>query len=249
LSRSIISRTIDYDQAFVTSYIKYGESDAIVRLFTRKHGRLSAFCKRAFKPSKARGGNLQAPSLAQVGLLFKNSREKSTGLANLVKLDISPRIFVISQNIKSYAWFCYLCEIVEVFLPEHENYSYIYRLLEQSLNLVSERDATLLRAFELKLLDTCGYLPDLANISESKPTAQINTDILPGGIESSIESEILSFDLVARELALELLEKDLGEVKNISIARLKMVGRIFRSYLKLIRATPLKSVAFLKELA
>lgn len=229
--------------AFLTSLIRYGDSDAIVRIFSRDKGRLSGFCKRAYKPSKSRGGNLQVPSLAHIGIIEKANAD----MVNLVGIDLNPATYRLTTRMKNFGYFSYLCEITEVFIPEREPVEDVFDLLTSAFTIIGsgEVDAHLLRAYELKLLHACGYLPDLGDSVNSKfhPPKYLESDW-----SALIEKEIISFEAVAKLAAINLLESPLGGSDKFDLNVLRMVGKIFVANLRMVKKAPLKSVAFLKSL-
>lgn len=241
--RSIITRPKIHMDAFLTSLVRYGDADAIVRIFTREKGRLSGFCKRAYKPSKSRGGNLQVPSLAHIGIIEKPNAD----MVNLVGIDLNPTTYRLTTRMKSFGYFSYLCEITEVFVPEREPVEDVFDLLASAFQVIGEGevDGHLLRAYELKLLSACGYLPDLGG--------GLDSDFHPPKILESdwsalVEKEIISFEAAAKLAAINLLESPLGASEKFDLSVLRMVGKIFVANLRMVKKSPLKSVAFLKSL-
>lgn len=244
MKRGVLARAPQFDEAYITSMIKYGEADAIVRLFSAENGRLSAFCRRAQKPSKSRGGMIQVPSRARVGFVVNPRKD----LVNLVQVDIASSTFLLTSRLKSFSWFCYLSEIVEVFLPEQEPARQIFTLLEEAHKLLGAGfgDVALLRGFELKLLQHCGYLASFDDV------IALRQNDLPKHLQERavelLRQDVLSFDLVAKKVAKRLLEEPLGSVTDIDLPALKLIGRIFVSHLRAVKQSPLRSVGVIKDL-
>lgn len=184
---------MNFDEIIITSLLRYAEADAIARVFTHEHGRLSIFCRSAFKPSKKRGSVLQAPARGRAGFKIKSS-----GMPSLSELDIGNYTHALSSNLRGFALAAYGCELIEVFVPEQEPAPEIFELLDaflrkSALEHISTAD---IRSFEFKLLELCGLL------GES-----------------------------------EALESDLDKMAHI-----------FVQHLKQYKQTPLKSLAFFKQI-
>jgi DNA repair protein RecO len=144
-----------FDEIIITSVVRYGESDAIARVFSREHGRLSLFSRGGFKPSKRRGSMLQAPARARAGFKLKEQ-----SLSVLSELDIGQYTVQLSRTLRSFALASYACEICEVFVAEHDPSPYVFDLLDDFLRLASAQDIEthMIREFEFGLLDLCGLL-------------------------------------------------------------------------------------------
>ncbi len=152
-----------HDEIVVTSVIRYGESDAIARVFSKEHGRLSLFSRGGFKPSKRRGSMLQAPARAKAGFKLKEQ-----GLSVLSELDIGGYTADLSRTLRGFALASYACEICEVFVAEHDPSPRVFELLDAFLRLASNRDVEtyMIREFEFGLLDLCGLLGEEEALEE-----------------------------------------------------------------------------------
>lgn len=184
---------LSFDEIIITSLVRYGEADCIARVFARKHGRLSLFCRNAMKPSKKRGSMLQAPARGKAAFKLKNQ-----GLSGLTELDLGSYTCRLATNLRGFSLAAYACEIVEVFVIEHDPAPQIFELLDNFLALAARENiqTSALRAFEFELLSLCGLLSQ----ADSK-------------------------------------ERDLKKMANI-----------FAWHLKGHKQTPLKSLAFFKQI-
>lgn len=236
-----------FDDAFVTSLVRYGDSDCIARLFCKERGRVAAFVRRGLAPSKKQGAVLQAPALAQVALQSRKNAE----LMSLVRFDLSSLAFEFTRP-RLLGLAAYLMEIIELFLPEHEPVPSIFDDLKVVLGGLSKSDQernALLRAFELRLLDQCGYLPDLMHHVPLTSDGAISAyDPIESRFVSCPNAHTVEFSNEARLLALALLEAPLSALPSCDNDLLRVVGRIFASRLRLMNRGTLKSVAFLKNL-
>lgn len=162
---------MNFDEAIITSLVRYGEADCIARVFTRGHGRMSVFCRSAFKPSKKRGSVLQAPAKGRIAF-----KPKTTGLATLSELNIGEYTYALASNLRGFALAAYATELMEIFVPEHDPSEQLFDLLDGFLRQAaqSEISTTEIRAFEFKLLDLCGLLSEEeARVGDPKEMAAV----------------------------------------------------------------------------
>lgn len=245
LKRPLLARASVFSDAFVTSVVRYGEKDCIARLMLREQGRTVAFFKNGMVSTKGTGA-IQAPCLARVGYL-DNSDNK---MRRLQSFDIDPQSYAQFSSLKSFAYASYMAELIERLLPEEEPAEPIFLLVEAALSALVQlgAEAFILRAFEINLLDFCGYLPDFDEI-DSLDCGQIYYD--PVACRLSEEPLAQSF-IVTRSaimLARDMLENKIGQVESDNFADLLSLGRIFRSRLSVLGIKELKSVSFMKQLA
>lgn len=242
-SKSLIKRPPYFDDALITSIVRYREADCIVRLFTRSGGRTSAFYRRGLSIRKGTGA-VFAPSLAKVGLV-----DSSHKLLRMVSCDIVPRALVFSQSLRSFGYSAYLCELIEKFLPEADPAPEIFLMIEDALFSLEKNtaSASLLRSFEVKLLEYCGYLPELPQGTEEQAVRAF--DPVSCRFTSDISESSFPFSSMALLLLKSMLIAKVGSVNYEESGELLMIGRVFQSRLKLLGLSPLKSVAFLKQLS
>lgn len=244
--KKISVRPKEYEEVFITTLIPYGDCDCIVRLFGKKTGRFGAYMKGGVKPSKRRLGIIQAPSF---GLAEFVPPSTAMQMAKLYAVDIHPMCQNFYVSLRSFAFVSYVAEILEVFLPEQEQMPELFELLVELLPLLGcqEPKPQLLRAFELKLLYFCGYLPDLEQEGEEgKPF--VAYDPLSCQFLTEGKAGAVDFSQDARKIALQLLLTPLDSLPQVDVDVLKAVGRIFLGRLWLMGKLPLKSVSFLKSI-
>jgi DNA repair protein RecO len=243
-SRAQFSRPADCDDAFITSTIRYGEADCIARLFLLKKGRVSAFYKGAYRQAKQSRGAIEAPAFAR--LSFVERPESS--MLSLRSCDMDPVHALPLYSLKALGYRAYLAEIIEKLLPEGEPCPKIFYMVQELWPYLGKdiKNAHFLRAFELKLLRILGYLPQVPDNSPD---------------EIFFDQQNLSFSSVRSKHGL-LLSKELmtycEDLLNFPIAKaptngddkaLLAIGRLFQSRLAHLGLLPLKSVAFLKQIA
>lgn len=214
------------DDVIITGLVPYGDSDVVVRFFSRDHGRAAAFARRA-RASRRRFPALSAPSTGAAR--FKPSR---TDLFELLELDVHPRVLSLAQDLRALGHASYVCELVERMLPEGEPAPDVFALVDAVFATIctTGTSARLLRALELKLLLHTGYLPDLTHAAAGHEV---------GG----------ELDDEARGAAHALVNASLDALPVVDDVVLRRVSRLFAGHLRRQGGAPLKSVQFLQSLA
>lgn len=144
--------------------IRYGESDAVLSLFTRSQGRVSAMAKGARRANSRLGGRLQPGVTVQVSL--HRGRGDLHTVRGAAVLDAHAGLWV--QGWRLQAAGCVL-EAVMRMLPEDESSEETWHLLGRALSLIASADPPpagasprlhpLVLGTEAKLLVVSGLLP------------------------------------------------------------------------------------------
>lgn len=233
-NKALISRPIIYDEALITSVLRYGEADCIVRLFTLGQGRLSAFYKKGSSAKKT--GVAQALALGQVGLMKNQGK-----LLRMVSCDLDPGALNIF-DVRSFAYRAYLAELIEKFLPEEEPALEMFLAIKQAFLAIEKAPcSSILRAFEVKLLDYCGYWPEMID------TEVIAFDPQNFRFLDKVRENAWEFSSKAMEMAQSMLIAKIGSINYEGPSELLMIGRIFQNRVRLM-GCELKSASFLKQL-
>ncbi|OPZ22991.1 MAG: DNA repair protein RecO [bacterium ADurb.BinA186] len=135
-------------------------------------------------------------------------------------------------------------------LPEEEPAESIFLLIEGAWLALAQRgaQASILRAFEMHLLDFCGYLPDFSDV-DGLGGGQIFYDPIACRLSEEPVAQSFMVTRSAIMLAKNMLESEIGQVENDNFDDLLSLGRIFRSRLSVLGIKELKSVSFMKQLA
>jgi DNA repair protein RecO len=245
-SQSLVSRPLAYDDALITSFSRFGEADCIVKLFTRHSGRMSAFFKGGLAPHRrGQGGGMVSLSLARIGMLAGSEQR----MARLGTIDPDPRCLLLASSLKLFAYSSYIAELIEKLMPEFEEAEPIFELILETHDalLALGPQSFVLRAFELKLLEYLGYLPEIPQ----KLDAETNYFYDPLACCFTNDPTHNSFEVSKKALILAraLLAGPLENCADASKDELMMVARIFHSRLKLLGLLPLKSMAFFKRMS
>lgn len=144
-------------EGIVIRTIDYGESNKIVTLYTREHGKIGVMSRGAKKP-KSR--------LAAVSQLFIYGTflfQRSPGLGTLNQAEIIDSFREVRHDLFRASYATYIVEMIDKLTEEKQPNPYLFELLYQTIHYLNEGiDAdVLLRIYEMKMLAVAGILPQL----------------------------------------------------------------------------------------
>lgn len=146
--------------ALVLHAVDHGETDRVVTLLARGHGKLAAFARSARVSRRRFGGALEPFTLVHAELSGQGGGDR------LLRLDsVSPeRAFhAIRGDLARIACAAYATELAGALVRDHEPHDELFDLLVDylaRLDAAPARPATL-RAYELAALAAAGYQPRL----------------------------------------------------------------------------------------
>ena len=137
-------------------------------------------------------------------------------------------------------------------LPEADPDVATFDLVAHVLTRIAHRgpDATLLRAFELQLLQHAGLLLDLTHVDGAGGVC-VAYDARAGMLRADETAGSVPFSEEARAAAVALSQcriDDDSALPDIDDATLRIVSRIFALHLRAQGGPPLRSIAFLQAL-
>jgi DNA repair protein RecO (recombination protein O) len=145
-------------EAVVIKKTKLGEADSILTFFTPRLGKIQGFAKSLRKPKSKMAGHLE--------LLTHSAVSFSRGRGNIDTITGAQTINAFLP-LKNDLWLTscglYVSELINQFTAEHqENYG-LFQLMPETLNRLCEAEnkELVLRYFELHLLESVGYRPQL----------------------------------------------------------------------------------------
>jgi DNA repair protein RecO len=155
-TRSILSPPVIYDNALVTSIVRYNDFDCIVRLFCEEKGRMTCFFKRGMINRKSISA-VQAHVFCKVGFL-----EHPHKMPTMVSCDSEPEC-LLPTPLKVFCVRAYISEIIEKLLPESDPAPEIFTITKECYYCIIKNgpQTVSLRTFEIKLLNFLGYMPEL----------------------------------------------------------------------------------------
>jgi len=144
-------------EAIVIKKTKLGEADTILTFFTPHLGKIQGFARSLRKPKSKMAGHLELLTHSQVSFARGRNLDTITGSQTINSfMPLKNDLWLTSCGL-------YVAELVNQFTAEHqENYG-LFQLLSETLErLCGENDKELiLRYFELHLLESAGYRPQL----------------------------------------------------------------------------------------
>lgn len=144
-------------QAIVLGHFEYGEADRILKLYTLEKGKVSAIAKSVRKISSRKAGHLEP--FTHVNLFLAKGRN----LDIITQAEaVNPRIG-LREDLNLVVLASYVVEVLDRFTYEEGPNTGLFRLLTHTLNRLETREnvETVIRYYEIRLLDLLGYRPQL----------------------------------------------------------------------------------------
>jgi DNA repair protein RecO (recombination protein O) len=144
------------EQAVVLSTLDYADADRLVTLFTRGHGKLTAFAGGARKSRRRFAGALQPFTLVRAQLV-----ERRGDTFRLDAADIQETFAGIRHDLPLIARALYCLELCRELVRDREPHPALFALLVDYLHLLNQRAAgpSSVIAFELGALAQAGLMP------------------------------------------------------------------------------------------
>lgn len=146
-----------HTEAFILSYLKYGDTSVILRIFTKELG-YRTLIGRGFYSSKNKPKNLLLP-LNKVMVLFKDKGNNSLDL--LLKMESEWNPTAEYPSLEKNILFLFLAEMVNEVLKNEPPNPELYKWLDASLLKIHQSKDTrlLIQNFLLELTDFLGCTP------------------------------------------------------------------------------------------
>ncbi|OPL16421.1 MAG: hypothetical protein AVO39_06105 [delta proteobacterium MLS_D] len=137
----------------------YGEADRIVTFFTAERGKLKGIAKSARKSAKRFSNAIELFSLSQI--IF--SRRRAGTLYLIEDCHVVNHYSRIREDLEKTLAASYFIELIDLFSLEEKPAAHLFDHLKTFLDLLEDGpfSASLVRLFELRLLNLCGYEPAL----------------------------------------------------------------------------------------
>ncbi len=146
------------DEAFVLFKRPYGESDKIIRLFTRTSGKIAAIAKGANKSQKRFMNTLELFNHINIEYFEKYGK----GLVRLENADIITTNSGIETSLKKTCIASFFTELVDRLTKEKEPHESLFFALAELLFAVKNHDFVYsdILYYEFLMLDILGYMPN-----------------------------------------------------------------------------------------
>lgn len=239
-------------EGIVLREMDYAEADRVLTLLT-PGGKLVALARGIRRPTSRKAG--------QLGLFYRTQLMLARGhnLDTITQAQCLEALEELRGDLLRFSYACYVAELAERFSQEGEENPALYGLVMQTFRwLAQERDLRLwTRYFELRLLDCCGYRPELfrcvACHEELRP--EINfLYVVQGGLLcgrcGQAQAQAKAVSLNAQKVLRYLQTRAPEEVRALSLTEGTQgeLESLLQAYLEYTLERELKSVAFLRRL-
>jgi DNA repair protein RecO (recombination protein O) len=135
----------------------FGEADRLVTLFTPRFGKIRAVAKGVRRPISRKAGHLEPLTRVKLQLA------KGKNLDIITQAEASELYDGLRQDLASIGHANYIVELLDRFTMEREENQAIYQLALATLDRLSVGDppASVMRYYQLRLLDMVGFRPEL----------------------------------------------------------------------------------------
>ena len=161
----------DKAHAVVIRAVPFGETSAVVTLFTREFGKLRALAKGAWRPKSAFDGALDLLSACQVLVL-----RKSSGGLDLLTEAFLQRRFRVARSLSAVHGGMYVAELLDALTADADPHPELFDVASRTLERLSSHDGPDVAVwpwvvrFELAVLRAAGQAPALSRCAECRIT-------------------------------------------------------------------------------
>src|SRR3989304_3228661 len=144
-------------EAVVIKKTKLGEADSILTFFTPRLGKIQGFARSLRKPRSKLAGHLELLTHSTVSFARGRNIDTITGSQTIdAFLPLRDDLWLTPCGL-------YVAELVNQFTADHEENFAVFQLMLDTLNRLGEESnkELVLRYFELHLLESAGYRPQL----------------------------------------------------------------------------------------
>jgi DNA repair protein RecO (recombination protein O) len=145
-------------EAIVIKKTKLGEADSILTFFTPHLGKIQGFARSLRKPKSKMAGHLEL--LTHSAVSFSKGRG---AIDTIVGAQTINAFYQLKNDLWLMSCGLYISELVHQFTAEHQEHYDLFQLMLETLDRLIQADnkELVLRFFELHLLESVGYRPQL----------------------------------------------------------------------------------------
>ncbi len=150
-------------QSVVLRVTDHGESDKLVTMFSRQHGRVIGIAKGAKRSKKRFVNKLEIFTL--LGIAYRPPRRG--GLLFISEAELENAFLSLRQDFRRYTAASYIGELILRFTTDNDPDTHLFSLLFWALHSLDNNDAPqkVISLFHLRLLGIVGYHPTLNHCS------------------------------------------------------------------------------------
>ena len=240
-------------EAIVIKKTRLGEADTILTFFTPHLGKIQGFAKSLRKPKSKMAGHLELLTHSMVSFARGRNLDTITGAQTIdAFLPIRSDLWLTSCGL-------YVAELINQFTADHQENFGLFQIMLDTLEQLCREDnkELVLRYFELHLLESAGYRPQLRECVACHHALEPATNYFSpsaGGMlcpDCSLDQPFASSLSVNAQKVLRLLQDN----DFASASRVKIDGELARElesvisgYLKHLLEREVKSAAWLDTL-
>lgn len=233
--------------------LSFGETDRIVTLYTREHGKLTGIAKGARKPVSRLAG---ATEVLTYGRFHLATGKNLDIIAQVEVKESFPRIHA---DLNRIAYATYIAELIDKSVEEHEANPEIFDLLLSALYLTERPNdpEKIAHMFELQYMKQVGYEPMLDRCQRCRKPLPVDEFFFSPSLGGLVCRECgpLPEDAIrilpqTVETMRKLLVAEAPEVERMEIPRevMNQIARVMRWYIRYRIERELKSLQFLQTL-
>ena len=240
-------------EAIVIKKTKLGEADSILTFFTPHLGKIQGFARSLRKPKSKMAGHLELLTHSMVSFTRGRNLDTIVGAQTInAFLPLKNDLWLTSCGL-------YVAELIHQFTAEHqENYS-LFQIMLETLDRLCQADNKefVLRYFELHLLESAGYRPQLRECVVCHKTLEQTTNHFSpaaGGMlcPDCAMSQPFAYALsVNAQKVLRVLQNDdyvAAACVKIDAGLGREIENVIGGYLKYLLEKEVKSAAWLDTL-
>ena len=234
----------------------FGEADRILTIMTERFGKIKVMAKGLRKIKSHLAGSLEPFTLAQLQLHEGRNFYLVTGA------EIEKEFPNIHTDLKKTSQAFYVGELVDKFCEDNQKNVAVFQSLISILTIIDDNlpdeDKLMLRAFEIKLIESEGFKPELQNCVHCKNKIEAGGsfwDDIEGGLICPACQKVHHHGKEISDSAIKLLRfaetNDFAKMKLVKTdGKIRNeVEKILSLYIRNILERELKSEKFLKSLS
>lgn len=240
-------------EAVIIKKTKLGEADRILTLYTLDMGKIQGVAKGIRRPRSKLAGHLELLTYSQV--TFARGRSLDTIIGSQTIESFLP----LKSDLNLIAYTLYLTELVNQFTAEHIENQALFRLLIETMHRLDKASniEILLRYFELHLLDTSGYRPQLQECVMCRQPLQPVTNLFSSSAGGMLcpdcrrnQEVVLSVSVDGLKVLRWLQDGDFDAAMRLKIDNnlSRELETVTRNYIKFVLERELKSISWLDSL-
>jgi DNA repair protein RecO (recombination protein O) len=240
-------------EAIVIKKTKLGEADSILTLYTPHLGKIQGFAKSLRKPKSKLAGHLELITHSLVSLARGRNLDTITGSQTINSF------IPLKNDLWLTSCALYVTEMVNQFAVEQQENFSLFQLTIETLNQLCQANnkELVLRHFEMHLLDSAGYRPQLRECVACHLALEPTTNSFSPGAGGLLcpncsLSQSFAYPLsVNAQKVLRLLQSsDFSSTSRLKIEPelAREIERVMSSYLKYLLEKEVRSAAWLETL-